>query len=278
MITKIYKFDRSFRLHWHKLAKFPRGSRRGNRWNIYLLENRQTAGGKREFTVEIPVTGPELKKGSPVQYFGTSLNGYLTLTSDGTQYLLQYESGKWVLKSADGKVKSAEIVFEWGKEGSGDMVQFNDKGRIARYPNENKSGSRYAKIYYVLTFDGYRFDGSFTVYELSVSDKTSWLSSLSVGDRLDGAISYVNKIEYRTEDGQIAELEFKYGGAGFGLYLKDTDTKVYDVTVKVSNGEEDVTASVLANGAFTTAGTYKVTYDLEIDGIAQNFFHNVKVK
>lgn len=238
----------------------------------------QTAGGKREFTVEIPVTGPELKKGSSVQYFGTSLNGYLTLTSDGTQYLLQYESGKWVLKSADGKVKSAEIVFEWGKEGSGDTVQFNDKGRIARYPNENKSGSRYAKIYYMLTFDGYRFDGSFTVYELSVSDKTSWLSSLSVGDRLAGAISYVNKIEYRTEDGQIAELEFKYGGAGFGIYIKDTDTKVYDVTVKVFNGEEDVTASVLADGAFTTAGTYKVTYDLEIDGIAQNFFHNVKVK
>lgn len=238
----------------------------------------QLPSGSKEIKVEIPVTGPAFTKGSLLHYFGTSLNGYFGMTLDGTEYSAVYEGGKWILKSADGKTADITIVAEWGSVGSGNYVTFDEKGRINNYANENKSGSRTAKVYYSVDYEGYYYSGNFTMYELYASDKTSDYSALETGEKLDGSIVNVNKIEYFV-DGVKTELEFKYGVAGFGLYVKGTDTKVYDVTVKVFDEEEsDVTDTALADGAFVSAGTYKVTYDLTADGLNQNFFHNVKVK
>lgn len=234
--------------------------------------------GNKELKVEIPITGPALTKGSSLFYFGKSFNGYFGLTVDGKAYSAVYEGGKWVLKGADGATMDVTLTAEWSSQGSGNAVTFDDKGRIANYANENKSGSRTGKVYYTINYDGYYYSGYFTMYELYAGDRTADYSALATGDKLDGYIMNVNKIEYYS-DGTAAELEFKYGASGYGLYVKGTDNKVYDVAVKVFDAEgDDVTATALTDGAFNAAGTYKVTYDIVVDGLDQNFFHNVKVK
>ena len=154
-------------------------------------------------------------------------------------------------------------------------MTFDDNGYITNY---NTADSNYRdKIYYTIDVDGCSYSNSFTAYELYANDKTGLWGPVSLNSKLDGYISYVNYI-YHEADGVKTALEFKYGANGYGIYVNGTDTKVYDVKVTVFNGEEDVTSTVLADGALAQAGTYKVQYEINaIYGTAFTISHNVKV-
>lgn len=149
-----------------------------------------------------------------------------------------------------------------------------NKIKRTNYPNENKNGSRNTYIYYTVKFDGYYKSGSFAAYELYATDKTSKYSQHDINKTFDGFISNVNKIYYEKE-GQKVELEFKYGKDGYAIYEKGTDNKVYDVTVKVTKDSQEVQ---LVDGKFAEIGTYKIEYDMTINGVNQKFYHTVTVK
>ncbi len=230
--------------------------------------------GNKELKVEIPITGPEVTKGSSV-YFGNSLNNFIGIKLDSINYSVIYEDGKWIAKSAEGKTLDLNATFEWTSANSGNKVTFDDNGYITNY---NTADSNYRdKVYYTINVDGCSYSNSFTAYELYANDKTGWWGLVSLNSKLDGYISYVNYI-YHEADGVKTALEFKYGANGYGIYVNGTDTKVYDVKVTVFNGEEDVTSTVLADGALAQAGTYKVQYEINaIYGTAFTISHNVKV-
>lgn len=216
--------------------------------------------------------GPKLEKVSSFLYFGNSLNNYFSFTYEDVTYSIVYENEQWVAKSADGKTIDVDLIFEWTKTGSGKYVTFDSDGYITNY---DISDTKYSdKIYYTLKFDVYTYNNYINAYELYTSTK----SNVALNSKLDGFINKVDEIYYEV-DGEVKELEFKYGAAGYGIYVKDSDTKVYDVKVTVFNGEEDVTSTVLIDGVMTQAGTYNVQYEIDtIHGIAFKLTHKVTIK
>lgn len=243
--------------------------------NFTIVYTVTLPSGNKDLKVEIPITGPALTKGSTV-YFGNSMNNYFGITFGDVTYSFVYENGKWIAKSADGQTKELDITFEWTSAGSGDFVTFNDGGYISNYNVSDTKTS--GKVCYAFTIDGYTYSGSFTAYELYATNKTGSYSAIDLNEKLDGFINYIDKIYYEV-DGEVKALEFKYGTAGYGLYVKGTDTKVYNVKVTVFNGEEDVTSTVLVDGAMTQSGTFKVQYEIDaIYGTAFTISHNVEVK
>lgn len=227
--------------------------------------------GSKELKVEIPITGPELKKTSTL-YFGNTLNNAFGITLGDVVYSFVYENGKWIAKSEDGQTKALDITFEWTSAGSKNYVTFDANGFITNYNTADTKTSD--KVYYTLTIDGYVYSSYFTAYELYALTKYN----AALNSNLDGYINYVDKVYYEAE-GEVKTLEFKYGAAGYGIYVKGTDTKVFNVKVTVFSGEEDVTSTVLIDGLMTQTGTYKVQYEVEaIYGTALTFSHNVTVK
>lgn len=209
-------------------------------------------------------------------YFGNSLSNVMQIETGGVSYSVLYEGDKWIARSEDGQTLDITLTFEWTEAGSKNYVTFNADGFISNF---NVTDDKYNdKVYYTLTIDKYTYSSYFTVYELSVSNKTGY-GAIALNSKLDGLISYVDKIYYEA-DGEAKTLEFKYGAAGYGIYVKGTDTKVYNVKVTVFEGEEDVTSTVLnENGEMSIAGTYKVQYEIDaIYGTAFTISHNVEVK
>lgn len=162
-----------------------------------------------------------------------------------------------------------QVTLTW--QGSGTPVQLDSNGCVTNYPNRYVKGSRSSYFNYRIEIDGsdYSYSNYSSFYELGANDTTK-----NIGSNLDGAISNVNKIYYAKDGGQV-ELQFKYGAEGYAIYEKNTNTKVYDVTVKVTKNDTDY---ALVDGKFNDAGVYKVEYETTINGMNQKFFHNVTVK
>lgn len=231
-----------------------------------------TASGlKKTVEVKIPIVSDYTieAKWNLTVYFGEAVSGKTQIRINDVLYTVVYKNSKWVAVAENGTEKSIEMTFVW--DGTQTAVEFDQNGLITNYPNANKAGSRSTKVNYTLAVDGYTYTYYFNAYELYASDK----KNAKVGDTLNGLISYVNKIAYEDAEGEAQELEFKYGANGYAIYVKDTDTKVYDVTVKVTKDGGDYT---LTDGAFTETGTYKVEYSMTVNGVDQTFFHNVTVK
>lgn len=205
-------------------------------------------------------------------YFGNKVSSYFDVTIKGVEYKAQYDvqNKKWIVKSASGDVKDIEVTLEWEKAGSGNFVEIDENGYIVNYPNENKASIRSTSIYYTVRFGDYYKTGNFSAYELYASNKPSH----KIANTLDGYISNVDKIYYE-KDGQKVTLEFKYGKDGYAIYEKGTDVKVYDVTMKITKDSQEVQ---LVDGKFAELGTYKIEYDMTINGINQKFYHTVTVK
>ena len=234
------------------------------RFNNVVTES----GLKKTVDVNIPVVSDYSVSTLGSMYFGMSISNKLVLTVGETEFNIVLKDGNWVAVDKDGTTKNVELTFEWDK--SKTAVEFSADGFINNYPNENKSGYRSNKINYSLKVDGYYLNASFTAYEMYAINK----SSAKVGNKLDGYIEKVDVMEYAV-DGESRVLEFKYGPEGYAIYVKGTDTKVYDVTVTVELGGAEVE---LVDGAFTETGKYKVTYSATINGVEQTFFHDVTVK
>ena len=224
-----------------------------------------------EITDSLKIVGAKVStKPSSSIYFLDNKKIEFAVNIDNKVFSVKYDlaQAKWIAVSGE-ETKEVAVTLEWKKKGSGDNVQFDEKGQIV-YKNENISGSRSNKVYYTITIDGYYYSSYFTVNELYANNKTSH----KIANTLDGYISYVDKIYYE-KDGQKVTLEFKYGKDGYAIYEKGTDNKVYDVTVKVTKDSQDVQ---LVDGKFTELGTYRVEYDLTINGANQKFYHDVTVK
>lgn len=206
-------------------------------------------------------------------YFGNSLNGKFVLNVNDVPFNVVYKNNVWVAVAEDGTEQAITLTFKWKSATTGTAVTFDSEGIINNYPNEKKSSIRSTPVYYTLTVDGYTYTGNFTAYELYASNKLS----AKVDSMLDGYISNVDRLPYTDGEGNAVELEFKFGAEGYAIYVKGTDTKVYDVTVKVTvDGTEN--EYQLTDGKFTNVGKYKVEYSLTINGIEQTFFHTVTVK
>ena len=192
----------------------------------------------------------------------------ITFTAAGKDYKLAWdvENSKWVAKAEDGSVlNDITITLEWKSKGSANYVIGNADSMIANYPNEYKYGSRSTKVYFTAVMNGFTFTDDFTAYEMYANNKTS---GVDIGDKLDGFISNATYLGNGSS--------FKYGANGYGIYASD-GTLICSVTVKVYLDDEDKTAELLKDGAFTAAGNYKVEYDLTYNGINQKFYHTVKV-
>lgn len=240
------------------------------------FNNVPTANGqKKTVDVNIAIESDYVldEKLSGLFYFGKSLNEEFVLSIHDVQYKVVYKNGAWVAVNENGDEKAVELSLNW-TSASGDAVEVNEAGFITNYPNVNKAGTRSTKVYYTLTIDGYTYSYNFTAYELGASNKTV---NLSKTPTLDGAISNVGKIAYTDKDGEVAELEFKFGAEGYAIYEKGTDIKVIDVTVTITVDGTDE-AYNLTDGKFTEVGKYKVEYSLVVNGIEQTFFHTVTVK
>lgn len=216
------------------------------------------------------IVGAKVSTKPSTMYFLDNKKIEFAVNVDGKVFTVKYDlaQAKWVAVSGE-ETKEVAVTLEWKKKGSGDNVQFDEKGQIV-YKNDYKSGSRSNAIYYTITIDGCYYSSYFSAYELYASNKTSH----KIDATLDGYISYVNKIYYE-KDGQKVELEFKYGKDGYAIYEKGTDVKVYDVTVKVTKDSQEVQ---LVDGKFAEIGTYKIEYEMTINGINQKFYHDVTVK
>ena len=239
------------------------------RWTLKRSDSTSTKSFSKSIAVSAP-DGYAVK--STTLYFGNTIDkAFSNFTVAGTKYTLAYENGAWVATDADGnKLADFSATFEWGSRGSGDMVTVNADGYISNYTNEYKSSTRYKSVYYTLQFGEWSYSGSFTAYELYASDKTSSFSALEIGEKLDGFISYANRVQTGSA--------FKWGAQGYGIYASD-DTLIVAVTVKAYDADgTDVTANVIgADGGMLVAGTYKIEYDLTYNGVNQKFFHNVAV-
>lgn len=230
--------------------------------------NVATASGlTKKIEIVIPIEA-DCSVNAATNYFGNSLNNGFVITISDKQYNVVYRNSAWVAVAEDGSEKPVELEMTWDK--SNNTVEVNANGFIVNYPNENKASYRYTKINYTLTVDGYFYSGSFTAYELYAINK-----SVKVNGNLNGLITYVDKMAYQDGEGNVATLEFKYGAEGYAIYVKGTDTKVYNVTVTVTSNDEPYT---LTDGTFTEVGTYKVAYSMIINGVEQTFFHTVTVK
>ncbi len=238
------------------------------------------AGSQRTVKQEIEIVSPVGKVTSTPSsvYVGASINDKFAVTVNDVVYKVVYNDGTFEAVAEDGtKLQNFTLEMTWKTRGA---VQINENGVITNVLNKNASGSANRKdtINYTLTIGEYSYVGTFTVNELYAGNITSKFTTATV---LDGKISNVNYLTY-TVDGEKATLQFKYGKEGYGIYIKDTDTKVYDVTMTVYkyNGTkvDETTAISLVDGKFAEAGKYKVTYSVNInDGINQMFYHDVTV-
>lgn len=237
------------------------------------------------FTKSIKITSDtKVSTKTGTLYFGQSFDGKFVISVGDTDYTVSYDeaTSAWIATDENGnKLEGFSATFEWAKAGSGKFVTANEQGFINNYPNEYKNGMRYTYVYYSLEVNGYKFSGNFTAYELYASDKNSNYSYLTVGKTLEGLISNVKYIS--DAEGAQGNYVFTYGAAGYGIYTSDGATEVYDVTVKVfdiaDGNETDVTATAFdENGAFVKEGSYKVEYEVSINGINQKFFNYVNVK
>lgn len=246
----------------------------GKKFTISFANVNTPAGQKKTVNIDIPITSNYSFNKYSTLYFGNSINGGASVTIDGVEYKIVVDAnGKWSAVAENGTKKDVTMSMTWGSA-TGDAVKFNENGYITNYPNVNKAGSRYTSIYYSFNVDGYYYDGSFSAYELYANNKTSGVTANDT--RLDGFISNVFALPYvDPETGDALKLEFKYGAEGYAIYVRGTDTKVYDVNVTVTLNDEEVK---LVDGKFSAAGKYRVTYSLTINGNAQNFFHDVTVK
>ena len=247
-------------------------SNAGNKSFSWKLKRSDSTSTK-YFSKSIAVSAPDgYAVKSTTLYFGNTIDkAFTSFTVAGVKYTLSYENGAWVAKDAAGtKLADFSATFEWGSKGSGDMVTVNADGYINNYTNEYKSSIRSKSVYYTLQFGEWSYSGSFTAYELYASDKTSSFSALEIGEKLDGFISYANRVQTGSA--------FKWGAQGYGIYASD-DTLIVAVTVKAYDADgTDVTANVIgADGGMLVAGTYKIEYDLTYNGVNQKFFHNVAV-
>ena len=247
-------------------------SNAGNKSFSWKLKRSDSTSTK-YFSKSIAVSAPEgYAVKSTTLYFGNTIDkAFTSFTVAGKDYTISYENGAWVAKDADGsKLADFSATFEWGSRGSGDMVTVNADGYISNYTNEYKSSIRSKSVYYTLQFGEWSYSGSFSAYELYASDKTSSLSALEIGEKLDGFITNANRVQ--------SGSAFKWGAQGYGIYASD-DTLIVAVTVKAYDADgTDVTATVIsADGGMLVAGTYKIEYDLTYNGVNQKFFHNVAV-
>ena len=247
-------------------------SNAGNKSFSWKLKRSDSTSTK-YFSKSIAVSAPDgYAVKSTTLYFGNTIDkAFTSFTVAGKAYTISYENGAWVAMDADGnKLADFSATFEWGSKGSGDMVTVNADGYINNYTNEYKSSIRSKSVYYTLQFGEWSYSGSFTAYELYASDKTSSFSALEIGEKLDGFISYANRVQTGSA--------FKWGAQGYGIYASD-DTLIVAVTVKAYDADgTDVTANVIgADGGMLVAGTYKIEYDLTYKGVNQKFFHNVAV-
>lgn len=251
----------------------------GKKFTLSYKYRLQGATTDTEFKKEITIES-DVKQNKPSSiYFGQSFFGKYTITIDDVKYDLVYDNDKWIAKDENGNTKDIELSLNWGSV-TGEQVTLDANGFVINVPNVYKNSTRSTKIYYTFGYEGYYYSGNFTYYELSASDKTNSSSQIPVGTNFNGK-NYITNVNYITNivDGEQVNLEFRYETeGGYGLYYKSGESyvKVYDVNVKATNTEGgEVT---LVDGAFTEAGTYKIEYDLTVNGINQKFYHNVTVK
>lgn len=223
-----------------------------------------------ELTSGIKIVGAKVSTKPSTTYFLDNKKIEFAVNVNNKVFTVKYDlaQAKWIAVSGE-ETKEIAVTLEWKKKGSGDNVQFDEKGQII-YKNDYKSGSRLNSIYYTITIDDYYYSSNFSVYELYASNK----SSHSIDKTFDGYITNVNKIYYK-KDGQKVELEFKYDKDGYAIYEKGTDNKVYDVTVKVTKDSQEVQ---LVDGKFYEIGKYRVEYEMTINGVNQKSYHDVTVK
>lgn len=203
-------------------------------------------------------------------YFGNSINGKAGISVGEKKYSIVYNNGTFEFVAEDGsKLEKASVTLTWATRKIN--VEFNENGFIANYANKNQAGSRNEKIDYTITVGDYYYTSNAYSYELYASN----VSSAKVDSNLNGKVSNVNQIYYVDANGEKQTLEFKYGAEGYAIYVKGTDTKIYDVAMTVT---KDNAAVELVEGKFTEVGTYKVEYSININGINQTFFHTVTVK
>lgn len=235
-----------------------------------------TIAGKKNQTVkvEIPVVSKEgytvSKAITLTHYLTNTVSGGFAITKNDVVYSILWNGTTFEAIAEDGtKLDNFSMSLVW--ETRKVAVELDAQGRVTNVANDNKAGTRSEKITCTITLGEYTYTKSFTHYELYASNK----SSHKIANTLDGYISNVNNLYYVDENGEQQALEFKYGAEGYAIYVKGTDTKVYDVAMTIT---KDDAAVELVEGKFTEVGTYKVEYSINIDGINQTFFHTVTVK
>ena len=221
-------------------------------------------------TLTAPASAFELTGTPPGNYyFGESIS-VLKFTANGKEYSAAYdaENSKWVAKAEDGSVLDGlTLTLKWN-DAKGAVVTANENGIITNYPDNYVSGIRSDMIYMEAQRGGYIMTLTFKMYELYA--KTS--GSATVGETLPSDfIANVNKLN--------SNYKFAWGAEGYGIY--NGDDCITKVTVKVYDGNNDVTSTVISetDGTLLVAGTYKFEYELTYQGSHQKFFREgVQVK
>ncbi|HCH92269.1 MAG TPA: hypothetical protein DE061_01055 [Clostridiales bacterium] len=244
--------------------------------NLTITFSRLTIAGNKYQTVkaEIPVVcadGYTVSKAINSNYITNTLNGGFEITQNGVAYSVVWNGTAFEAVAADGsKLADFSMSLTWATRKI--AVELDKQGCITNIANKNMASLRTEKIACEIKVGDYTYTDDFTFNELYASNKSF---GVEVGATLDGYIGNVNKLYYVDANGEQQELEFKNGKDGYAIYVKDTDTKVYDVTVTVT---KDNAAVELVEGAFAETGKYRVSYTVNVNGIDQTFYHDVTVK
>lgn len=244
--------------------------------NLTIAFSGLTIAGNKNQTVkvEIPVVcadGYTVSNAIASNYITNTLNGGFEITKNGVAYSVVWNGTAFDAVAADGsKLAGFSMTLTWATRKI--AVELDAKGCITNVANTNKASTRTEKIACEIKIGDYTYVGDFTFNELYASNKSF---GAKVGTTLDGYIGNVNKLYYVDANGEQQELEFKNGKNSYAIYVKDTDTKVYDVTVTVT---KDGATVELVEGAFSEIGKYRVSYTVNVNGIDQTFYHDVTVK
>ena len=244
--------------------------------NLTITFSSLTIAGNKYQTVkaEIPVVTKEgytVSKEITSNYITNTLNDGFEITQNGVAYSVVWNGTTFEAVAADGsKLADFSMSLTWATRKI--AVELDAKGCITNVANKNMASTRTEKIACEIKVGDYTYAKNFTFNELYASNKSF---GVKVGATLDGYISNVNKLYYVDANGEQQELEFKNGKDGYAIYVKDTDTKVYDVTVTVT---KDNAAVELVEGAFGETGKFRVSYTVNVNGIDQTFYHDVTVK
>lgn len=258
-----------------------------NMWGIFLNEvfeisfkvNTTYCGNSKTARTTTTIVAPDglpesFKNEITAMYPNQNINGLISFVQGDKTYYIKNDGGStWYAESEDGVRYDSDMNIKVYYDTT-DVI-LDSKGRITNLPNTYKAGGRSTKILTEISYKGIVYKATSTAYELSAINGQS--AKLSEGAYINGKIQYAQYIYYEL-NGAVVALEFRYVASlgKYAIVVADTDTVAFDVTVKVTDA--DGNAVTLTDGSFAgnEFATYSVEYEVDIDGIAQKFYHSVK--